>query len=362
MTMNLRGKVSWFGGPQDMGVSPSEGLAFIYEVNMAPHLFLPKQPPGTTGLARRLDPKVYFLACRWNYDNTPKPSLLEHMALVRSPKTGKQFLAYPADWGPNANTDRIADISRGLMTALGIETDDEVEVTYPYAEQPEQPVDIAMPYDRIVISSGHGKIVRGASGSPVPPLLDEVNEARRVVDRVAILLRERGCEVVTFHDNTSTSQSQNLNTIVAAHDAETRELDVSVHFNAFDGNAHGTEVLYVTQQELAAKMSSAIATAGGFTNRGAKKRTDLAFLNNTDEPAILIETCFCDNRGDSDKYNAKFEAICGAIADTLGGKQTGETVPPPTTETPPPGLPAAHVDIQVTGDVKITINGEPWVA
>jgi N-acetylmuramoyl-L-alanine amidase len=351
--MNLRGKCSWFGGPADTsGVTASEGLAFIYSYDMAPHLFLPQQPPGTTGLARRLDPDVFYVACRWSYDapDQSKTDLLEHMALVRAPKTGREFVAYPADWGPNANTNRVADISSGLMAALGIQTDDEVEIIYPYSDQPQE---VAMPYDRIVISSGHGKIVRGASGSPVPPLLDEVNEARRVVDRTAALLRERGVEVVVFHDNTSTSQSQNLNTIVAAHNKETRELDVSVHFNAFDGNAHGTEVLYVTQQELAAKVSSAIATAGSFTNRGAKKRTDLAFLNGTHEPAILLEVCFCDNRGDADKYNAKFEAICSAIADTLGGKSTGETAPPTQ-----PDLAQARVDIQVSGNVIVTVNGE----
>ena len=46
--MILKGKCSWFGGPNDKGVSPSEGLAFIYELDDAPHLFLPQQPPGTT--------------------------------------------------------------------------------------------------------------------------------------------------------------------------------------------------------------------------------------------------------------------------------------------------------------------------
>jgi len=348
--MNLRGKCSWFGGPQDTGVSPSEGLAFIYKVEDAPQLFLPTQPSGTTGLARRLDPEVFYIACRWDYNQYPKPSLLEHMALVRAPKTGKKFLVYPADWGPHSDTDRVADISPGLMAALSIQTDDEVEVTYPYTDQPEEAI---MPYDRIVMSSGHGKIVRGASGSPVPPMLDEVNEARRVVNRTAELLIERGVDVITFHDDTSTSQSQNLNTIVAAHNKETRQLDVSVHFNAFDGNGQGTEVLYVSQQALAADVSTAIASAGGFTNRGAKKRTDLAFLNNTEEPAILLEVCFCDNRGDSDKYNAKFEQICSAIADTLGGKATGET-PPPVQPTPD----AARVDIQVTGNVVVTVNGK----
>jgi N-acetylmuramoyl-L-alanine amidase len=126
------GKVSWFGGPLDTGVSPDEGLAFIYDVEDAPHLFLPYQPAGTSGLARRLDPAVHYIACRWDYNQHPKDILLEKMALVRSPKTGREFPAYPADWGPHADTERVADISSGLMEALGIETDDEVEVIFPY--------------------------------------------------------------------------------------------------------------------------------------------------------------------------------------------------------------------------------------
>jgi hypothetical protein len=47
--MNLRGKVSWFGGPNDTGVAPDEGLAFITSP-LVPHL-LSYQPSGTSGLA-----------------------------------------------------------------------------------------------------------------------------------------------------------------------------------------------------------------------------------------------------------------------------------------------------------------------
>lgn len=128
------GTCSWFGGPDDTGVAPDEGLAFIYSYDQAPHLFLSHQPPGTTGLARRLDPEVLYVACRWDYDNTPKTMLddADKKALVRSPKTGEARLAWPADWGPHEEkTGRVADLSPGLMAALGIETDDEVEVIYP---------------------------------------------------------------------------------------------------------------------------------------------------------------------------------------------------------------------------------------
>ena len=39
----------------------SEGLAFIYDINKSNQfLFLPTQPPGTTGLARRLNTEVAY--------------------------------------------------------------------------------------------------------------------------------------------------------------------------------------------------------------------------------------------------------------------------------------------------------------
>ena len=100
---------------------------------------------------------------------------------------------------------------------------------------------------QIVISSGHGKLIRGASG-----YLDEVDEARKVVEGVADALREAGAGVKTFHDDTSTTQSENLETIVDYHNSQSRNLDVSVHFNAYEttDDPMGTECLYVTQGEL----------------------------------------------------------------------------------------------------------------
>ena len=71
-----------------------------------------------------------------------------------------------------------------------------------------------------------------------------------------------------FHEDTSHSQNENLNTIVDFHNAQTRDLDVSVHFNAYEQveKPMGTEVLYVTQSALAGQVSAAIASCG-FINR-----------------------------------------------------------------------------------------------
>lgn len=179
----------------------------------------------------------------------------------------------------------------------------------------------------IVISSGHGKYVRGASG-----ILDEVDEARKVVKQVASELQLRGVTVKQFHDDVSHSQNENLNRIVDYHNAQTRDLDVSVHFNAYEQvtKPMGTETLYVTQSKLAGQISTAIASVG-FINRGPKKRTDLFFLNHTEMPAILIETCFVDSEADADIYHAQFEHICQKIADILGGEAI-QPQPPPEEE------------------------------
>jgi N-acetylmuramoyl-L-alanine amidase len=165
---------------------------------------------------------------------------------------------------------------------------------------------------KIVISSGHGKYVRGASG-----LIDEVDEARKVVHEVRQRLLTAGHECIEFHDDTSTTQNENLNTIVNYHNSQTRDVDVSVHFNAYmyTEGGRGCEVLYITQKEVAAKVSQAIAAAGGLINRGAQHRSDLYFLNGTDKPAILIEVCFVDAAADVQAYQTNFNEICQAMAD-----------------------------------------------
>ena len=212
---------------------------------------------------------------------------------------------------------------------------------------------------KIAMSSGHGKYIRGASGSPVPPEHDEVNQARKIVDRTAEMLNAAGVTCVTYHDDTSDDQSENLNRIVNWHNSQTRDLDISVHLNAYDGNAHGTEMLYVTQQTLASVMSAAVAEAGGFTNRGPKYNGGLAFLNGTDEPAVLCEMHFCDNTSDCQKHDANFEAICEALAESMSGVSIDETPPEPEEPAPEPPDEGNRVDIvgKTQGDVAVYING-----
>jgi len=136
--MKLVGTVSHFGGPEDTGVSASEDLALYWEeeqINLHPMLFLPEQPPGTTGLARRLDPEMPYLAVRWSYEGYTKDELRDAVFLIYAPSTGRSELCRAVDWGPHSDTGRIADISPGLMKRLGIVTDDEVEIIFPIPHQ-----------------------------------------------------------------------------------------------------------------------------------------------------------------------------------------------------------------------------------
>lgn len=120
-----KGKISYFGGPTDLGVTETEGLALYNNYEDNETLFLNYQPKGTTGLARRLNPDRFYLAMRWGYDLTPKQIL--KTALVKITFQDKIVFAAPADWGPNIKTGRLVDVSPGVMKKLRCQTDDEVE-------------------------------------------------------------------------------------------------------------------------------------------------------------------------------------------------------------------------------------------
>ena len=187
---------------------------------------------------------------------------------------------------------------------------------------------------RVVISSGHGKYIRGAEG-PSPWGLDEVDEARKVVEQTATALRACGVETTTYHDDVSDDKNENLGRICDFHNSKTRDLDISVHFNSatfsgqnYTNNPVGSEVFYTSQTgfEIADEVVDAICTASGLKNRGPKNDDTIGglyFLSHTEEPAILIEVCFVNSKADCEIYREKFGEICSAIAVAISGEDVG---------------------------------------
>ena len=86
------------------------------------------------------------------------------------------------------------------------------------------------------------------------------------------------------------------------------DLVMELHLNSAQPSAHGTEVLYVSTKgkEYAEKIVNTLGQV--YTNRGAKKRTDLYILNGTKRTAVLLELFFCTNREDYLKGDGKTNA------------------------------------------------------
>ncbi|MBR5236176.1 MAG: N-acetylmuramoyl-L-alanine amidase [Clostridia bacterium] len=101
------------------------------------------------------------------------------------------------------------------------------------------------------------------------------------------------------------------------------ELFISIHCNAFDRKARGTETLVYSKKSaaypVAEKVQTAVVKRLGTADRGVKERPDLVVLRQTNAPALLIETAFIDNKDDAAllKNNQKifaeaiFSGICG---------------------------------------------------
>ena len=203
-----------------------------------------------------------------------------------------------------------------------------------------------MAYNQVNISSGHSINCQGAVD-----IINEVTEAKKVVDRVCDIIKASGKACYRYHD-TSSSSSQNLVNIVNWHNGFKDGVDVSIHFNAYShvDKPMGTEVCYYSNSSLAATISKEISTAGRFIDRGAKQRTGLYFLKHTNKPAILIEVCFVDSVADVNLYKANFEKICKAIAKSLIGQISTSVPATPVNNTPVATAPPTPTVSKPTGD------------
>lgn len=191
----------------------------------------------------------------------------------------------------------------------------------------------------IAISGGHNKIVQGASC-----YINEVTEDRKVVEAFRKYAKELNLSCYVCHDDVGKTQSENLKNIVANHNKKKRDLDISVHFNAYkkvgkDGKSKGVEVWVYDEKsecyDLAKEICEELAKLG-FTNRGVKVSKSLAFLKNTEKPAMLIEFCFVDDKDDTDLYKKEgADTIGKIIAETIAKKEVPKDSKPSETVSKP---------------------------
>ena len=169
------------------------------------------------------------------------------------------------------------------------------------------------------IHAGHNHYAPGANG-----YLSETNENRVIKDKLIAILREEGHTVYDCTDEDGKTATQNLLNIVNKCNKHNVDLDISIHFNAFNGKAHGVEVLQYSDKtkDVATRICKNIE-AIGFTNRGVKDGSTLYVLKNTISKAIIIECCFCDNSQDAKLYNP--DKMANAIASAILSKDISST-------------------------------------
>lgn len=113
--------------------------------------------------------------------------------------------------------------------------------------------------------------------------------------------------------------NENLYNIVQNMDkiAGRNDVNVSIHFNAFNRTATGAEVWYYLGDsvgyQIAKKLSATIAKTLGITDRGAKATTNLYVVSRSVAHTVLIEVAFIDNANDMKKYMAKKSDVLKAM-------------------------------------------------
>ena len=161
---------------------------------------------------------------------------------------------------------------------------------------------------RVFINPGHD--IDLDSGAVNPNYgTRECDVARNAGKMLARFLQTAGCEVRTL-------QSDDLGLVCETSNEWGADIFVSLHCNAFNTVARGTETLYKSYngQQLAQLIQDQIISSINTVDRGIKKRDDLWVLNGTDAVAVLVEMAFIDNDEDLEILDNDLDTIVRAIA------------------------------------------------
>lgn len=168
---------------------------------------------------------------------------------------------------------------------------------------------------KVFLNPGHAP-----NGNPDPGAcgcgLRECDIAKSIADLVAGYLSAAGVEVV------GSLQSDSLHEVVSASNRADAEVFISIHCNACNGSANGTEVWHFygsgEGEKLADCIQNQIVDALGTVDRGVKGAkpgvNGLYVLSNTDAVAILVELAFIDNESDAALLRERQDEFARAIA------------------------------------------------
>lgn len=160
---------------------------------------------------------------------------------------------------------------------------------------------------KICINGGH---YPGLDCGAVGDRVQEADVARALMHSVAGYLAAAGCEVIEVQEN-------ELYEITDASNAWGADLFVSIHCNAANGRARGTETFCYygahKGRQLATCIQNQLIQSIPTIDRGVKE-AGFYVLKHTDCPSVLVETAFIDNYDDENLLIYNTEDIAKAIA------------------------------------------------
>ena len=169
---------------------------------------------------------------------------------------------------------------------------------------------------KVLVSAGHTAKGKGIGA------IGYINESEenRILSKIVVEYLKLAGHEVDYHEINESNNHVSEQIIFANN--KNYDLVVQIHFNAYKtiNDAMGTETLYASDRGKvwAERVNDKLSTV--FKSRGAKKRTDLSWLNKTKAAAILIETCFVDSRYDTDTYKVNKDLVGRLIAEAINGK------------------------------------------
>lgn len=167
----------------------------------------------------------------------------------------------------------------------------------------------------VVIDAGHG----GANPGAVYNGRQEKDDALKLALAVGQILENNGVDVY-YTRTTDIYESPSRK----AQEGNAVEGDyfVSIHRNSspYPNQYTGVESLVRNRYGEAARLADNINSRlvqVGFENQGVNERSDLAVLNQTQMPAVLLEVGFINTDADNQVLDTRFQETAGAIAEGI---------------------------------------------
>ncbi len=173
---------------------------------------------------------------------------------------------------------------------------------------------------KVFINPGHD--LKYDSGAVNPNSgMRECDVAARIGQAVKQYLEAAGCAVkILQSDNLANDSAYRDRTVAVCDEANKWPADVfvSIHCNAANSNARGTETYCYTPHsqsgQLARCIQSQIVNSLHTVDRGVKSMSGLIVIKHTEMPAVLVETAFIDNDDDAVLLANKWDDFARAIA------------------------------------------------